>query len=182
MELRAPAEDPSPRAPSPAKKKGGGRTGSLYDDKLKEEKRRALKERRKSMTLREIVYTTMDDPDFSGLGKFWSLAMMVIILFSTLAFILESEVCQSTTCVSTAGILPFEASMFFYVSEWVCVVIFTVDYVLRLTCAPRAAQRAPPPRRRAAAAAAAPRAPTHLPLAERVRARASGRWKAWAGR
>ena len=35
------------------------------------------------MTLREIVYTTMDDPDFSGLGKFWSLFMMVIILFST---------------------------------------------------------------------------------------------------
>ncbi len=154
VELRAPAEDPSPRAPSPAKKKGGGRTGSLYDDKLKEEKRRALKERRKSMTFREIVYTTMDDPDFSGLGKFWSLFMMVIILFSTLAFILESEVCQSTTCVSTAGILPFEASMFFYVSEWVCVVIFTVDYVQRLTCAPRAAQRA-------RAAAAAPPPPPH---------------------
>ena len=106
------------------------------------------------MTFREIVYTTMDDPDFSGLGKFWSLFMMVIILFSTLAFILESEVCQSTTCVSTAGILPFEASMFFYVSEWVCVVIFTVDYVLRLTCAPRAAQRA-------RAAAAAPPPPPH---------------------
>ena len=107
--------------------------------------------------------------------------------FSTLAFILESEVCQSTTCVSTAGILPFEASMFFYVSEWVCVVIFTVDYVLRLTCAPRAACRAARARRRrraaaAAAAAAAPSAPTHLPLAERVRARASGRWKAWACR
>ena len=135
------------------------------------------------MTLRQIVYTTMDDPDFSGLGKFWSLFMMVIILFSTLAFILESEVCQSTTCVSTAGILPFEASMFFYVSEWVCVVIFTVDYVLRLTCAPRAARRAA----RAAAAAAAPLPPPHPrahppALAERVRARASGRWKAWAGR
>jgi hypothetical protein len=141
VELRAPAEDPAPRAPSPAKKKKspatgccGGRTGSLREDQLREEKKRALQERRKSMTLRQIVYTTMDDPDFSGLGKFWSLAMMVIILFSTLAFILESEVCQSTTCVSTAGILPFEASMFFYVSEWVCVVIFTVDYVLRLTC------------------------------------------------
>ena len=159
VELRAPAEDPSPRAPSPAKKKKspatgccGGRTGSLREDQLREEKKRALQERRKSMTFRQIVYTTMDDPDFSGLGKFWSLAMMVIILFSTLAFILESEVCQSTTCVSTAGILPFEASMFFYVSEWVCVVIFTVDYVLRLTCAPRSARRRraavppPPPR------------------------------------
>ena len=49
VELRAPAEDPSPRAPSPAKKKKspatgccGGRTGSLREDQLREEKKRAL--------------------------------------------------------------------------------------------------------------------------------------------
>ena len=60
--------------------------------------------------------------------------------------------------------------MFF--GEWVCVVIFTVDYVLRLTrcCAPRRARAAaaPPPQQQQH-----PRAPTHLPLlSARARVRA----------
>ena len=61
--------------------------------------------------------------------------MMSVIFASTLAFICESEVCTSSECIN--GLLPFEPwAEFFYWCEWIAVVIFTVEYLVRLaTCA-----------------------------------------------
>jgi len=58
-----------------------------------------------------------------------------VIFASTLAFICESEVCSSSDCIN--GLLPFEPwAEFFYWCEWIAVVIFTVEYMLRFaTCA-----------------------------------------------
>ena len=45
----------------------------------------------KSDSLRKRIYNTFDDPSYSKPAKVISVVMMLIILISTLAFILESE-------------------------------------------------------------------------------------------
>ena len=53
---------------------------------------RAAAAARKQHTLRELVFLTMEEPSFSPLAKWTSVAMMLVILLSTVCFILESEV------------------------------------------------------------------------------------------
>lgn len=80
----------------------------------------------------------MEDPSYSTTAKIIALVMMIIIIISTLCFILESEVCQADTCSGTTGSLEFEPwAMIFYVIEWISVVIFTIDYVVRLSTCPK---------------------------------------------
>ena len=78
-------------APAPATS-AADRRGSIKADKDAAEKRAQLEARKRAMTTRQKIYASLDDPDFSGFAKFWSIGMMVVILFSTVCFVLESEV------------------------------------------------------------------------------------------
>jgi len=94
----------------------------------------------KPLTLRQKIYATMEDPGFDGgipgLPKVISIVLMLVILISVICFIMESEVKQPET--GTTGFLPFDpfAYLFYYV-EWVSVVIFTLEYNIRLVTTER---------------------------------------------
>ena len=166
VEIVAPSTRDEDSAAAPAGAPGAAdRRGSTKADAAKakaEKDRLAQLERRRAMSIRQVVYATLDDPDFSPLAKWWSLGMMVVIFVSTLAFVFESEVCQAATCDNVPGFMPFEASVrmrtpvrlpvrrpalnplrraraqwFFYYNEWICVLVFTIDYMLRFTCSAR---------------------------------------------
>uniref|UniRef100_A0A7S4B011 EF-hand domain-containing protein n=2 Tax=Chrysotila carterae TaxID=13221 RepID=A0A7S4B011_CHRCT len=82
----------------------------------------------------------MEDPAYSRLAKVISVILMTVILVSTVCFVLESEV---QTCSPhggpCAGFLEFEPwAKFFYVVEWISVIIFTLEYCVRIgTCPSR---------------------------------------------
>ena len=59
--------------------------------------------------------------------------MMLVILVSTLTFIAESETLDAGALVKVAD----DANGAFLVIEYVCVIIFTVDYVVRLSTCPK---------------------------------------------
>jgi len=89
------------------------------------------------LSLKEKINATMEDPGYSQLAKSISISMMAVIVFSTACFILESEVCQEASCNNTTGILEFDpAAFFFYYAEWISVLVFTIDYILRITTCP----------------------------------------------
>jgi len=76
----------------------------------------------------------MEDPAYSEVAKWVSIVMMVVILVSTVCFILESEVCTEREGCNI-GFLPFEPyAMIFYVAEWISVVLFTIEYNVRFVC------------------------------------------------
>jgi len=79
--------------------------------------------------LKKRLFFLLEHPESSWRGQLVGTSLMLIILVSTVAFVLESEVCDSPDC---SGFLPFEPwSMIFYIIELVCVVIFTIEYCLR---------------------------------------------------
>mmetsp|Transcript_38927 Transcript_38927/g.64648 ORF Transcript_38927/g.64648 Transcript_38927/m.64648 type:complete len:449 (-) Transcript_38927:140-1486(-) len=83
-------------------------------------------------TLRQRIFLTFEDPGYSQAAKAVSLFLMVVILISTACFILESE------ASSPNGFIPAEpAGQFFYVVEWISVVIFTIEYCIRVSTCPR---------------------------------------------
>lgn len=90
--------------------------------------------RRHEVSVRQKIHLTLEDSAYSPLAGRIASFMMVIIFASTLSFILESEVCSMDPCV--VGILPFHPyAKLFYVFEWISVVIFAVEYLIRLaTC------------------------------------------------
>ena len=80
---------------------------------------------------------TLEDPAYSTLAHRISLFMMLIIVTSTIAFVLESEICTEYATEShrtcDTGVLDFEPwAWIFYVVEWISSVIFAVEYSLRL--------------------------------------------------
>jgi len=81
--------------------------------------------------LRRVIHQTMDDASYSNLAWAVSVFMMGVIILSTSCFILESEATEE------GGVLyGGDAKEIFDVVEFVCVVIFTVEYLIRLaTCA-----------------------------------------------
>ena len=85
-------------------------------------------------TLKVWIFKTVDDPSFSPLAQNISVWMMLIIFISTVCFVLESEVCTTAECIN--GFLPFNpAAEVFYWIEWVTIIFFTGEYLVRLaTC------------------------------------------------
>ena len=92
---------------------------------------------RQNRTWRQHISITMDDPEDSKLAKGISIFMMIVIFVSTICFILESEVCDglAESCAPpVTGFLPFDPwAHIFYYMEWISVLIFTTDYILRIT-------------------------------------------------
>ena len=62
-----------------------------------------------------------------------SIVMMMVILVSTLTFIAESETLEWGALVKVAD----DANEAFLVIEYVCVIIFTIDYFVRLSTCPK---------------------------------------------
>jgi len=74
------------------------------------------------------MFHTMDDPSYSSLAKFISVFIMVIILVSTIGFILESEVTTEGGILYSATDSTAEDT--FQYIELGCVIIFTLEYIV----------------------------------------------------
>ena len=77
------------------------------------------------LSIRKKMYLTLEKPSYSPLGKLISISMMLLILLSTVSFIMEGEV--------TVGNLPHDP--WFYIFDWIntiSIFVFAVEYLLRI--------------------------------------------------
>ena len=77
------------------------------------------------LSLRKKMYLTLEKPSYSPLAKLISISMMLLILLSTVSFIMEGEV--------TVGNLPHDP--WFYIFDWIntiSIFVFAVEYLLRI--------------------------------------------------
>jgi len=81
--------------------------------------------------LRREIFELLEDSDHSHLAKVISICMMTLIFVATVCFVLESE-----ATVPGATLYDTGADVVFRYIEQVSVIIFTVEYVLRLLCCP----------------------------------------------
>ena len=99
--------------------------------------------KRQPMSLRRHIYATLEDPSYSELAKWTSVFMMVIILLSTVCFVLESE------AENPDGIIDeYPATWVFYYVEWVSVVLFRSRTQRRLSSTSTGWSKSPMPRRK----------------------------------
>eukprot|EP00929_Paragymnodinium_shiwhaense_P080561 TRINITY_DN42022_c0_g1_i1.p1 TRINITY_DN42022_c0_g1~~TRINITY_DN42022_c0_g1_i1.p1 ORF type:complete len:919 (+),score=145.64 TRINITY_DN42022_c0_g1_i1:108-2864(+) len=86
------------------------------------------------------LFLLLEDPNASRVGKYWSLTVIVIILVSTASFIMESmpqfrhvnlDTCTLTS-MTIEGCEPHPDPFFYRLEVW-CIVVFTVDYLLRVS-------------------------------------------------
>eukprot|EP00284_Hemiselmis_tepida_P016058 CAMPEP_0174929326 /NCGR_PEP_ID=MMETSP1355-20121228/27142_1 /TAXON_ID=464990 /ORGANISM="Hemiselmis tepida, Strain CCMP443" /LENGTH=549 /DNA_ID=CAMNT_0016175521 /DNA_START=43 /DNA_END=1688 /DNA_ORIENTATION=+ len=115
----------------------GGENGPTAKHRAQEEqaRRAAVSENRRlhqgtgesglNLTVRQRVWYTMENPNYSTGAKIWSTLVMATILVSSASFI-------------TLSLPEFyqEPPTIFYVLEVVCVIIFTIEYVIRLVAMP----------------------------------------------
>lgn len=87
---------------------------------------------------RQVIFTILEDPMLSKLGKLYSMVMLAAILLSTVSFVLESipdlqivsPQCKVELTVDNC--MPAPAKTFENI-EWVCMILFTIDYILRVS-------------------------------------------------
>jgi len=84
----------------------------------------------KSMDLKMKIFETFEDPSFTIFAKVYSLGMMGLIILATACYVLESE------AVLIGGGLPASALPIFADIELVSVVIFSLEYIIRICCCP----------------------------------------------
>lgn len=88
---------------------------------------------KEEMTLREQAWEFFEDPNYGPMARRYSVFMTLLITFSTVCFVLESE------AILPSGMLYDEAGNaieFFSIVEAVSVALFTIEYVLRFACCP----------------------------------------------
>lgn len=83
------------------------------------------------MTLRMQIYETFEDPSFSWIAKWYSIAMMILIVLATACFVLESE-----ATIETGGLYNTNALYVFEQIELASVIIFSLEYLIRFACCP----------------------------------------------
>ena len=83
------------------------------------------------LALARQIYETFEDPGFSAFAKYYSIGMMLLIVLATTCFVLESE---ATVAGGTLYDEEQSALRVFQQIELYSVIIFTVEYVLRLCC------------------------------------------------
>jgi len=83
------------------------------------------------MSIREQIYENFEDPGFSTFAKWYSIGMMLLIVLATACFVLETE-------AMIPGALLYDTAAFqvFTQIELVSVVIFSLEYVIRLCTCP----------------------------------------------
>ena len=94
---------------------------------------------RPQLKLRAKIYRFMEDSNYSRASRAWHAFSITAILVSTVTFVLESEVCEADTCFKARfGFLPFDPwAAAFFLTEAVCGIIFTFEYVIRFWASPR---------------------------------------------
>jgi len=93
-----------------------------------------------SGSLARRLFALLEDPTSCKLAKWFSIFMMIAIVVSTSSFVMESmadfkqtpEEC-SLERLTVEACEPVPHGVF-YILEVVCIVIFTLDYVLRICC------------------------------------------------
>ena len=75
------------------------------------------------MTTKEYIFATFNDPDFSPIAKYISMFILSLILLSTTTFIMDTR-------------REYEGSSVLVTIEAVCIIIFTVEYVAKISTAP----------------------------------------------
>ena len=81
--------------------------------------------------LKVVIFQTMDDASYSTTAKYVSIVMMLIIVLSTICFVLETE------ATNEGGIMyGSNADHVFEIIEGACVSVFTGEYLLRLATCP----------------------------------------------
>jgi len=83
------------------------------------------------MTRKMIIYETFEDPSFSTIAKAYSIVMMALILLATTCFVLESE-----ATLPGGGLYNTSALRYFESIEFVSVIIFSLEYIVRFVCCP----------------------------------------------
>ena len=77
------------------------------------------------LSLRKKMYLTLEKPSYSPLAKLISISMMLLILLSTVSFIMEGEV--------TVGNLPHDPWFYIFdIINTVSIFVFAVEYLLRI--------------------------------------------------
>ena len=83
------------------------------------------------LSFKHKLKLTLEEPLHSVWARRLSTFLFFVIIFSTVCFILESEVCKDRGCSS--GFMPHEPyADIFYFAEWFSAVVFAVEYVSRL--------------------------------------------------
>eukprot|EP00471_Norrisiella_sphaerica_P004424 CAMPEP_0184483106 /NCGR_PEP_ID=MMETSP0113_2-20130426/4720_1 /TAXON_ID=91329 /ORGANISM="Norrisiella sphaerica, Strain BC52" /LENGTH=506 /DNA_ID=CAMNT_0026863287 /DNA_START=174 /DNA_END=1694 /DNA_ORIENTATION=+ len=91
-----------------------------------------IKSRKKldrKLNWQSMMFMIMEDPSFSALAKAFSIFILVMILLSCIAFIVESLPRYS---YPHYGEKPGDHPPAFHIIELVCLAVFAVEYVLRL--------------------------------------------------
>jgi len=90
---------------------------------------------------RKRIFLLFEDPGASKISRYYSFLMILTILISTAAFIMESmpafretpDDCLSSTILTVENCEPQPLPIFMLL-ETVCVIMFTVDYIARASC------------------------------------------------
>jgi len=83
------------------------------------------------LSWREEIFETLDNPEHNRFAKMYGLAMMILILIATAAFVLESEAVVETGVLYDSGALVILQNI-----ELVSVILFSIEYVIRLCTCP----------------------------------------------
>ena len=76
------------------------------------------------LSIRKKMYLTLEKPSYSPLAKLISISMMLLILLSTVSFIMEGEV--------TVGSLPHDPWFYIFDINTVSIFVFNIQYLLRI--------------------------------------------------
>jgi hypothetical protein len=79
------------------------------------------------LSTKDRIFFTFNDPDFSETARWLSLVILTLIVVSTTSFILDTRP-------------EYEGHYALWVTEVFCIAVFTLEYVVKLTTAPRRLQ------------------------------------------
>jgi hypothetical protein len=83
----------------------------------------------RNLCLREAIYLTLEDPSISISARFISMYIMLLIVISSSAFVMESMP-EFNEVVGDSQSAPIPFPVFVNI-EYVCIAFFTLEYVLR---------------------------------------------------
>ena len=76
------------------------------------------------LTVKDKIFLTFNDPEFSDAAKYVSLVILTLIVVSTTSFILDTRP-------------EYEGKYVLWVIEVFCIVVFTLEYLIKIATAPR---------------------------------------------
>ena len=102
------------------------------------------------LSLCQKIFMFLEDPDICILAGYYSYLMMITIAVSCVCFVMSSvetfkhspSSCKSPACENDPTLCPNQTICepieddYFFIFETVCVIIFTVDYILRMITVP----------------------------------------------